>query len=74
MNHMERLRSMENGIANQPLIEGGQLSLVRAGERKQITVGHLGRIQKAITIHSLRIEQRDVVGPELVAGQCAELF
>jgi len=68
---MERLRSVHNGIRNQPLVEGGKLSPVCSGERQQIAVRHLRGIQKPAAIHPPCIKEGNVVGPKIVARQCA---
>ena len=40
-NQMQRLRSVDNGICNQALVEGGQLAAVCAGECQKVAVCHL---------------------------------
>ncbi len=39
---MERIRSVDHGVAYQVTIECGQLAAVDAGQGKQIGVGYLG--------------------------------
>lgn len=66
---MQRLRSIDEGIRNQALVEGGQLPAVCAGEREEIAVGYLSGIQRATAVHTLCVKERDVVGPEFVIEQ-----
>ena len=64
---MKRPCSVDNGIRNQMKIEGCQLSAVCSGERQEIAVCHLRRIQETTAVNVFCVKQRDVVGPEFVA-------
>ena len=66
---MKCLRTIDHSVGNQPLIESGQLALMGASKREQISVSDLGGIQKACWVYMLAIEQRQIVGPEDVTGQ-----
>lgn len=69
---MKRPLSVDDGIRNQALIESGQLSTVCAGKRQEVAVRYLRGIQKATADYPFRVEESDVVGPVVVAGQCTE--
>ena len=72
MNQMERLCSVDNGVRNQALVEGRELSTVCAGECQEIAVCHLSGIQKTTAVHTFGVKERDVVRPKFVAGQCTQ--
>ena len=66
---MKRLRSVHHGIGNQALVESSKFTSMCFGECQQIAVGHLRGIQKATAGYAFGIPERDVVRPEVVAGQ-----
>ncbi len=66
---MKRPRSVHNGIRDQPLVKRGELPTMCPGQGQEIAVCHLCGIQEATAIHTFCIQERDVIGPEIVAGQ-----
>jgi len=70
---MKRLRSVHHGIGNQVQVECSEFTSMCFGEREQIAVGHLRGIQKSTAGYAFGIPERDVVRPEVVAGQRTQL-
>src|SRR5215469_10141095 len=68
-NQMKCLRPIDHSVGNQPLIESGQLALMGASKREQISVSDLGGIQETCWVYMLAVEQGQIVGPESVTGQ-----
>ena len=73
MDDMQCMRSLDYCISHQPTIEWGQLAIVRASQRQQITVGDVGGIQETRGIHVGLVEEGNIVGPKGMARQLDEL-
>jgi hypothetical protein len=69
---MKSLRTLPDGVGNQPLIEGGELPSVYTRECEEIAIAHLRGIEKATAIDHFGIQETDVVSPEMMARQCTE--
>lgn len=71
-NHMKRLRSLDNSVANQPLVKRGQLAIMHPSKSQEITVGDTSGVQKARWIYMFSVEERHIVGPKRMARQLPE--
>jgi hypothetical protein len=69
---VKRLRSIDDSIRNDLLVEGGQLATMRYRQGQQIAIGYLGGFQQAGAVNTRPIQKREVVGPEFVTGQRQE--
>lgn len=71
-NQMECPSSVNHSIGNHALIKTGQLAIVCASKREEITIRDVSGIQKTRCVHMLSLEQRYVIWPKCVAWQLAK--
>jgi hypothetical protein len=61
-----------DGAGNELAIEGRKLAAMGNGERQEIGVRHLGRVQQSRRINAVAVHEAHIIGPELVPGKIHE--
>lgn len=69
---MKRCRPADDCSCNQVAVEGCEFTPVRRGKGKKIRVGDLIRVEHSGAINPARIEQANIIGPELMSSDCSE--